>query len=416
MKELLKVNNEYEVTILKQEHFGRGITKINDMFVFIENALENDVCKIIITDVKKNFAVAKIKEIIKPSANRVIPKCPYYNICGGCHIMHENYEKQLEFKEQKVKELLERFTRINDINFYPIVYNQQFNYRNKIILHGNNNQLGFYKEKTHDIVPINECIITNTKINNIYKNIQNYLQENKNNYVKNIMFRTTSLNETMIVLEGKIEEDKIIQILNNVDTIYLNNKLIKGNPYIVENIFDIKFYIYPTSFFQVNYEMMKVMYKLVMDFHKDKNYHKVLDLYCGTGTIGMLVSKYVEEVVGVELEKSSIDSANLCKELNNIENIKFIQGRVEDNIDFFKEIDSIIVDPPRSGLDKHTIETILKLSPKTISYISCDPATLARDLKMLLTDYNVLEVHPIDMFPNTYHVENVVFLEKNKIQ
>ena len=161
---------------------------------------------------------------------------------------------------------------------------------------------------------------------------------------------------------------------------------------------------------------MKVMYKLVMDFHKDKNYHKVLDLYCGTGTIGMLVSKYVEEVVGVELEKSSIDSANLCKELNNIENIKFIQGRVEDNIDFFKEIDSIIVDPPRSGLDKHTIETILKLSPKTISYISCDPATLARDLKMLLTDYNVLEVHPIDMFPNTYHVENVVFLEKNKIQ
>ena len=159
--------------------------------------------------------------------------------------------------------------------------------------------------------------------------------------------------------------------------------------------------------------MMLALYNIVSNFYQDKHYHKVLDLYCGTGTIGMLISKYVDQVIGVEVESSSIVSANICKELNHISNISFLEGKVEDKIDSFKEIDSIIVDPPRSGLDKYSIQTILSISPKTIIYISCDPVTLARDLSTLLSNYKILEVHPVDMFPNTYHVETVCILERN---
>jgi 23S rRNA (uracil1939-C5)-methyltransferase len=412
MLEEIKVSDLYEVLIEKQDHFGNGLVKIKNIFVFVKNALPGDMCKIEITNVKKNFANAKIKEIINPSSFRVKVKCPYYEKCGGCHIMHEEYTKQLKFKEEKVSELLKKFTGLEDINMYPIKFKEPFYYRNKVIFHGENKELGFYQEKTNKLVPIKECIITNSKLNVVYKDIQKYLYENKDERVDNLLLRITSLNEILVVLEGNIHEDRILPYLNNVSTIYLNNKLVRGNSYIEEELFGIKFKIYPSSFFQVNYEMMLVLYKTVMNFYKDKNYDKVLDLYCGTGTIGMLVSSYVKEVIGVEKESSSIVSANLCKKVNNISNISFIHGKVEDKIDLFKDIDSIIVDPPRSGLDNHTLEIIIKLSPKTITYISCDPVTLARDLKVLKDKYQVLEVHPVDMFPNTYHVENVVFLER----
>ena len=158
--------------------------------------------------------------------------------------------------------------------------------------------------------------------------------------------------------------------------------------------------------------MMLVLYRIIMNFYQNKEYHKVLDLYCGTGTIGILVSSYVEQVIGVEKESASIIAANSCKDINRISNITFIEGKVEDQIDSFQDVDSIIVDPPRSGLDHHTLEIILNLQPATITYISCDPVTLARDLKTLVADYEVLEVHPVDMFPNTYHVECVSVLSR----
>lgn len=411
---MLKVNDEYEVTILKQDHFGKGLAKIDDMFVFVKGALPGDRCIIEITSVKKSFATAKIKEIITVSKNRVEPDCPYYNICGGCHIMHESYSKQLEFKENKVRELLQRITGLKEVKICPIVGKNPFYYRNKVIFHGDNNNLGFYQEKTNTLVPIGICITTDERLNGIYHKILSFLSENEKEIIEHLMLRVTSLNETLVTVDGKVNKEKLLSYLDDVSTIYINNNLIKGKEYIEEEIFGIKFKIYPSSFFQVNYEMMLVLYGIVMNFYKDKNYYKILDLYCGTGTIGMLVSNYAKQVVGVEKESSSIVSANLCKEINGISNISFIEGKVEDKIDTFKDVDSIIVDPPRSGLDNHSLDIILKLAPKTITYISCDPATLARDLKVLLEDYEILEVHPVDMFPNTYHVENVVFLERKK--
>lgn len=406
------LNEVYEVKIIKQDHFGNGIAKIDNKLVFVDKALPDDVCKIKITKVKKNYVNGKILEIMESSKIRIDAECPYYDICGGCHIMHEEYKQQLLFKENKVKELINKFTGLSDINYCPIVGKKPFYYRNKVIFHGKNHSLGFYQEKTNDLVPVKECIITNKSLNEVYLKIQSFLNDFPNADIRKVMLRNTSLNEILVAIEGHINKNEILPYLDMATTIYLNNELIKGNGFVTEDILGIKFIIYPSSFFQVNYDMMLVLYGIVIDFYRNNNCLKVLDLYCGTGTIGMLVSKYVNNVIGVEVESSSIKSANICKELNSISNIEFIEGKVEDKIDLFKDVDSIIVDPPRSGLDMHTIDIIMKLNPQSIVYVSCDPATLARDLNILKEKYNVLEVHPVDMFPNTYHVETVCILEK----
>lgn len=412
MSKELNLKEEYEVTILKQDHFGQGITKINDVFVFVKEGLPEEQCKIKITNIKKKFGNAELTEIIVPSKVRVKPKCPYYHTCGGCHIMHEEYQEQLHFKENKVKEVLERFTDMKEVNIFPIQFGKPFFYRNKVTFHGNKNKLGYYQEKTNKIIEIDTCVIADSKINEIFKNIQIFLKKHPETSIKKLMIRITFLEETMVVLEGKVNKELLLSTLTDVHTIYLNNQLVKGNSSITEEIFGKYFQIYPTSFFQVNYHVMLELYQLVIDFYKKRKYQTVLDLYCGTGTIGMLISPYVERVIGVEKEESSILSANECKTRNNVENIEFIQGKVEDFIDSFSNIDSIIIDPPRSGLDSYTIDIILKLSPKTITYISCDPVTLARDLKSLKEEYEILEIHPFDMFPNTYHVECICYISK----
>jgi len=401
-----------KVKIEKQDHFGRGLTRINGKLVFVEDGLPNEECEINIISEKKNYMMASIKERLTNSNDRVEVKCPYYSECGGCHIMHQSYSSQLEFKENKVKELLERFGKIDNIKVSKIKYGNQFNYRNKVIFHGKEGKLGYYKENSNDLVCLDTCLLLDKKILEVYHQI---LENCTDFYIKELMIRKTSLNEVMVSIKGDVDKSVLLDI-PNINSLYINDKLIKGNSYIIENMNDINFRIYPTSFFQVNYEMMKEMYKIVINYFKNNPTNKVLDLYCGTGTIGMLVSKYVNSVVGVEVESSSIKSAIECSKLNNISNIKFIEGRVEDKIDEFDSIDSIIVDPPRSGLTSSVIETIIKIRPQSIIYISCDPVTLARDLKTLTDEYEILEVDPIDMFPNTYHVECVSVLHRKTLK
>lgn len=408
MEQIVKTGDLYEVEIIKQDHFGRGLTRIYDMLVFVEGALPLEKCQIVITEVKKKYACAKVLEVKNRSVDRVTVKCPYYDICGGCHIMHQEYQKQLQFKEMKVKELLERNIDITEVTFFPILYANPFTYRNKVIFHGEKGKLGFYHEKTNQIVSVEECMITSKMINEIYANIRTYV--NNHVSISKLMIRNTSTLESMVWIEGNLNHN-ILKELEKVSTIYINQMLVKGKGYIQEKISDISFKIYPGSFFQVNYDMILKMYEIVTNYYKSKDYNTVLDLYCGTGTMGMLISKYVGKVIGVELEKTSIESALEGKEINHIENIEFLQGRVEDYIDSFQKIDSIIVDPPRSGLVNHVVDTILRLSPSTMLYISCDPATLSRDLKLLSSKYKVSEIHPIDMFPNTYHVECVCVLK-----
>lgn len=395
------------VKIEKQDHFGRGLTRIDGKLFFVSDSLPGEECKIEITGEKKNFMTACVEERVTESSDRVEVKCPYYDKCGGCHIMHQSYSSQLEFKENKVIELLEKFGKINDVCISKIRYGKQFNYRNKVIFHGKNGKLGYYEEGSNDLVCLDSCLLLDEKILEVYHLI---LDKYTGFSINELMIRKTSLNEVMVSIKGDVDKSILLEI-PDIDSLYINGELVKGNSYIAEEMNDINFRIYPTSFFQVNYNMMQEMYKIVINYFKRNPTNRVLDLYCGTGTIGMLVSKYVKSVVGVEVEVSSIKSAIECSKLNNISNIKFIEGKVEDKIDEFDLIDSIIVDPPRSGLTSSVIETIIKIKPQSIIYISCDPVTLARDLKTLSGVYELLEVNPIDMFPNTYHVECVCILK-----
>ncbi len=412
-----KMKDTYEVMIEKQDHFGSGIAKINGQFVFVKGALPKERVMVTVTETKKKFMNAKVKEIKETSLDRKQAECPYYEQCGGCQIMEQNYQSQLRFKEEKVRELFKKFARIDSLKIEQIYSGSPFHYRNKVIFHGKNKKLGFYQEKSNDLIPIKECILVDENINLVYQKIRTYLDFNKEDTLDSLMIRKTSLGEIMIVLEGNIKSPNLlIQELEHfsVCSIFLNHQRIYGKESITEQIFDFKFNIYKNAFFQVNYEMMKELYQLVVDYYQKRNLSCVLDLYCGTGTIGMLVSPYVKEVIGVEVVKDSILSANQNKKQNQVSNISFVEGKVEDKIHLFQKVDSVIVDPPRSGLDRKTLQSILKMNPKSIVYISCDPVTLARDLSQLLGDYTLIETHLVDMFPNTYHIETIVFLEKRR--
>lgn len=409
-----KENDTLDVFIEKLDHFGNGIAKVENQYIFVKNALPKETVKIEITKVKKKFLNAKAIKIITPTVDRVSVPCPYYEVCGGCQVMHLAYFKQLEFKKEKVVELFQKFAGVPNLEVEQIFSGKQFAYRNKVVFHGKNQMLGLYQEKSNDLVEVENCLLVEEGLNQIYHKIKEYLKKNSDARIEDLTIRKTSSNEYMLILNGDLNLKMFLSYLDqfSLKSVYFNQKLVYGEEYITEDIFGFKFRIYPNAFFQVNYEMMKKLYQVVMDYYQDKNYQTVLDLYCGTGTIGMLVSSYVKELIGVEVVHDSIIAANQNQKINQLSNVTFLEGKVENHISKFQNIDSIILDPPRSGLDSKTRETILKIAPQSIVYISCDPATLARDLKELLEDYTIVKVHLVDMFPNTYHVECVCVLSR----
>ena len=385
------------VRIEKLDHFGRGIAKVNNMPIFVENSLVDEEVEAIITKEKKNYMEGVVIDYIKKSPLRVKSNCPYYDKCGGCDLLHLSYIEQLKYKENKVKEIIKKFSGLERVN--NIVGSKQFNYRNKITLQVKNG-IGYFQKKSNDIINIDYSLLVDDKINLII----NGLKKIDVSDVKKIVIRVTNL-ESMVVFYGNINSN----IDLDVDTIIINGKVIKGNGYIREEINDFKFIISPTSFFQVNNVGMINIYNKVLEYVDGGN---VLDLYCGTGTIGIYVSKKANKVLGIELNNEAIKDALINKKLNSINNIDFISGDVGTILSQNKfKADIVIVDPPRAGLDNKSIDNIIKIKPKKIIYVSCDPVTLARDLNILKEKYDVIEITPFDMFGNTYHVECVSLLK-----
>ena len=395
--------------VIKMDHTGRGIIKVNNKIAFVNNALIGDEITIKINNEKKTYIEADVDEYIRKSDLRRKGFCKYYDICGGCNIGMLKYYEQLKYKEEKIQNIVKKYLK-EDIKINKIIYSNDLNYRNKVTLHIKDNKIGFYKNGTNTLVEINYCELVDSFINEIINRLSIFIKKYKND-LKEVTIRCSSNNQGMLIFKGSIDEKIVLNEFIDINVIYINNKLLKGK-YIEEEIGDYKFVITQDSFFQVNKYNTEKLYNEVLRFINNKKINSCLDLYCGTGTIGIYISNYFKKVLGIEQNKNAIDSALINKKINKVNNIDFVNSKVEDYIDKLNDFDCIITDPPRSGMDNNTINNIKRINPKYIIYVSCDPMTLIRDLLLLKDKYSIKEITPVDMFPNTYHCESVCILER----
>ena len=384
--------------IQKMDNQARGITYHNDKIVFVNNALPKEDVEISIILDKKRYSVARVTKYNKTSVSRIKPKCKYYGICGGCQLEHISYQDELEYKKDYLNDIFKAL----GIKIDKIVSSNDYGYRNKITLKVDNNKTGYNELNSNKIINIDECLIANKLINEKIK----YLSLIDKNKVNEVIIKSFD-NKVMLVLNGD-NDINISKLVNNFDAIYINDKLVSGDR-IITTINNIKYYIAPNSFFQVNSNIAEKMFNYIKDICKNKKSSRVIDLYCGCGSISLIIADIVDYVYGVELNKQSIIDANENKLLNNISNVEF-KCDTTDNIEDINDFDTMIVDPPRSGLSKKVINKILSSNIKNIIYVSCDPITLKRDLILLKDKYNIDNITTFDMFPNTYHVENVCTL------
>lgn len=386
------------------DHKGRGITRIDNKITFVKNALPNEDVDIRIEKCRKKYNEAIVTNYNHISKDRVEYPCPYYSKCGGCHIGHLAYDKQLLFKQDKIANIIDRYLK-QKIAINNIVYGKDKYYRNKITLQVNN-KMGLYELETNNIIEIDKCLLVQELINNKIK----YLNKLNLKKIKQFIIRSSD-DEILLIIVGPKNTD-IKPIYDYFDNIGIKDDkyyLKKGNEYLLQKIGNLYYKISLDSFFQINYEVMIKLYDYIKT--NCKNSHKVLDLYCGTGSIGLYISDSVDKVDGIEINKNAINDANYNKKINNITNVYFICNDTKD-ISINKNYDTIIVDPPRSGLNDHIINEIIKNVPQKIIYVSCDPMTLVRDLNILKEHYNIQEITPFDMFPNTYHVECVCIMNR----
>lgn len=391
------------VKIDKLSHDLRGITKIDNKITFIPKTLPEEVVNIRITKQKKKFNEGCLTTIIEESKDRVKYICPYYDICGGCDTGHILYSKSIMYKKDMVVDIFKRYCDM-DVNM-DIVYDDDniYNYRNKITLRVNDGKLALVGES---LVNIDYCYLVNDNINKVIGILNGICLDG----IDEVIIRGTD--EIMVIIKGNIDNDKLIQILkDNVSSIFINGVKVFGNDYVMINVGNYRYAVYPDSFFQVNTKMISRLYDKVLEFAGKGD--KLLDLYCGAGTIGIYLANNFNSVRGIEQNESAIKGANLNKGINDIKNISFVCEKASDINEIVEDV--VVVDPPRSGLDSTTIKRILDSRIERLIYVSCNPITLARDINILKDKYNLVSMSLFDMFPNTSHAECVCLLINNTI-
>lgn len=453
---MLKKNEEYIVEIIDNGFQGEGIAKIDGITIFIPQAIKGEKIKIKILKVLKNFAYGKIIEIIEKSRERCNADCNTYPKCGGCNLRHMTYEKTLELKKNIVQNSINKIVK-QDIEVNDVIgMNKPFYYRNKLQYPlgfiNKERVMGIYSERSHNIIPTTECIIQNELCQEVANYAFEYIKENKikvydeedgtgtiRHIITRIGIKTNEILLTLVVNDNRFKEyiEDFIQYMivrfPEIKAIVLNYnqentnvilgkrcETIYGRGYIYDILGEYKFKISPLSFYQVNPIQTEILYNAAIssvgaDLRAHPSRDIALDLYCGIGTIGIFASKYFKKVYGIEIVKEAIEDAKENAKINNIDNIEFYAGDVEELLPKIIEKEKIkpnvvFVDPPRKGLDNNTIELLKKLEPEKIVYISCNPATLARDLNYLEEKYEIKMVQPVDMFPYTNHIENVAVL------
>ena len=402
------IGDKMVVCIDRLDDFGRGIAYIDGKICFIPNALPGESVDIEIIKSTKKYIEGRVLSYLTKSKKRVNSKCPYFSSCGGCQFLNIDISEESKYKTNKVKSLVKKFTNLDNSIVRDCITLNEYNYRNKITLHVKDKKLGFYKEKTNELIEINRCLLVNDRINEVIPKIKQIVLEND---IDEISIRIGNSMDTMSInFIGNIDDISIFESFS--ESIYVNGKCINDNCFI-SNIGDYKFYVSPLSFFQVNSDVVEPLYKNVLDYCNKNSIKNVLDLYCGAGTIGIYIASSVDNVLGIDSCSDAIDNANDNKKLNNVNNIDFVCSKVEDYIDKLKDnYDLVVVDPPRSGLDIKTINYLLDINAKSIIYISCDPVTLVRDLNILSGEYDVKSIQPYNMFPKCYHCESITVLER----
>lgn len=390
-----------QVHIDRMDHFGNGIGNINGKIIFVKGALTGETVDVTITKDKKSFMEGTINTIIYKSSKRVEPFCNYFGVCGGCSLCHLNYENTLEYKKDRVKNILSKF----DIPKINVIRNENdLYYRNKIELKIVDGKLGFYEKNTHNLIEIKECKVTKKSINKSFEFVKNMKLENAN-----VTIRANYNDEVLIIIDSK---EKPV-ILNPEDYkivgIVLNDKCIYGQDNFMEKINNLFFTVSYNSFFQVNNYINLELFNLIKENIVGKT---VLDLYSGVGTLSIVTSKVVDKVYSIEVIPNAVKNALINAKINKCDNINFILGKVEDKIGFINDkIDTIIVDSARAGLDKKTIEVINNICPQRIIYVSCDTQSLANNL-VDLANYEIKKFYILDMFSYTYHIECFCILDR----
>lgn len=445
-------NQEYIVEIVDNGFEGEGIAKINNFTIFIPNALKGEKIKILVVKVLKSHAFGKILEILEASKYRTEVDCKTYKRCGGCDLRHIEYDETLKMKQNAVQSLVNK-TLKNKIKVQETLgMEKPYYYRNKAqypvgIGKDGKATIGVFANRTHEIIPIQECLIQNKKSQELAKFIVGFINSNQisiynekeqkgliRHIVTKVGIRTNEIMCVIVINGRKIPKEKelvdqilekfpeVKTIIKNINTKNTNvvmgkeNISLYGEGYINDILGEYEFKISPNSFYQVNPIQAEKLYELgVQAAHITKN-DVVFDLYCGIGTISLFMAKYAKKVYGIEIVEYAVKDANINSKINNIKNTEFIAGDVEkvlDNLINVRNIipDIIMVDPPRKGLDNKSIENILKIVPKKIIYISCNPATLVRDLSKLEGKYEILSIKPVDMFPFSKHIECVAVLQ-----
>ena len=454
----MKKNERIILTIEDIGVNGEGIGKAFGYTLFVKDAVIGDTVEAVVTKAKKNYGYAKMLRVIEPSACRVAAKCPVARQCGGCQIQELSYEAQLDFKAQKVRGNLERIggfpTELLDKVMEPICgMEEPFYYRNKAQFPIGTDRdgkivTGFYAGRTHQIIPNTECALgvpVNQEILQILLDFMNqyhitaYNEETQQGLVRHALirygFKTKEIMVCLVINGDKIPHadklvDKLTQIKGMTSITYSVNRentnvimgkdigILWGQSYITDFIGDVKYQISPLSFFQVNPAQTEVLYGLALEYADLKGEETVWDLYCGIGTISLFLAQKAKKVYGVEIVPQAIEDARNNAKINHITNAEFFVGKAEEVLPEQYEkhqvyADVIVVDPPRKGCDETLLRTMVDMKPERIVYVSCDSATLARDLKYLCENgYELQKVRPVDQFPMTVHVETVCLLSK----
>ncbi len=425
---------------------GEGVGKLGELIIFVEGALPGEEILAEIVTRKKNYAVGRLIEVVKPSNERVKPFCPLYNDCGGCQLQHLNYSAQLNWKRQQIIDAVERIGKLNGVEIFETLgMENPLRYRNKMQFPvGKNLQIGCYARGSHKIIDTQACMIQNElndKILNAVRNvakkfqIQPYNEDTHKGFLRHLMGRIGFNGEFMIVLvtatknfpneknfvRALVKEiPNVTSIQQNVQTFHNNvilgrdTKILFGKATIHDKIGNFTFNISARSFFQVNTVQAEILYKTALNFAELHGHETIIDAYCGTGTISLFMARKARKVIGIEVVSSAIADAKRNARENNIRNAEFIVGDAVKVLPrIFEPVDVVIVDPPRAGCDKKVLETFAGMNPEKIIYVSCNPATLARDLKILYElGYQTKKIQPVDMFPFTSHVESVAQIEK----